>query len=168
MSWFLIYCNNLTVLKQPQWNLADRDTHVCPWICIGPFESEFISKTGTPADQVQEPRFICQRSSSNADSSWLCHECTHRSVSVCARLCVRHRASAVCVAAPKLCKTADWNECLSSKPCGSKLIPLSDVNLRIELLWGVQAHADTWWHLGQSVRTCPGACAFEWCCTCPF
>lgn len=90
------------------------------------------------------------------------------SVSVCACLCVRQRASVVCAAAPKLCETAGWNECLLSKPCGSKLILVSDVNLRIELPCGVQAHADTWWRPGQSVRTCAGAGAFEWCCTCPF
>lgn len=99
------------------------------------------------------------------DSSWLCHECTRVLVcvclcaSVCLCVCVRHRASAVCAAAPKLGETARWNECLLSKACGSKLILVSDVNLRIGLLCGVQAHADTWWCGGQSVRAYAPVCA---------
>lgn len=38
--------------------------------------------------------------------------------------------------APEHYETARWNECVLSKPCRSKLILVSDVNLRIELLYG--------------------------------
>lgn len=75
-------------------------------------------------------------------TNWPIHVCALTCVFVC---CVCRCVGVLrgCVAAPKRYETARWNECLLSKPCRSKLILVSDVNLRIELLCG----GGPCWHL---------------------